>query len=614
MEELRFSTVNRYPSEFSANLPTGPHDTTPADTTAPLVEAPGNILIDANGNPTIVSLIDNPGQLPPTASATDDPNAAPTPFPFEVQGHPEITFTGNSASFPVGTYTVVWKAIDEATPPNIGLANQIVTVQDIEGPQIFLNPDPNNNNQTDPINIVKGAPYNEPGATVKDNYDADFQIFNPTIDGGGPVDTSVANVNFILKYNVSDSEGNPADEVTRLIHIIPEPDTTPPTCTPIQISVITATGNLTPITIPLPNVSEPVTNYSRIPSENQFEVGTYTINWTVTDGAGLTGNCSQDIEIIEQPSGSDTRIPITSCPYDINSPGSYVIKSNLNDNIIDDGNCITVNADNVTIDINGFNLIGPGKTALCDCHGISTSGFKNIKILNGSIVNFGGSAIREDLETAEGIKIENIRTFSNGQYGIFLNGKGHTIIESTIFNNSLGGVHVQKGSNILTNTVYGNEGHGIDAFEGSILTQNIIYNNNLTGITTGSAAKVQGNTCYLNAGSGIVASTGSLVSDNIVYGNNTDNIPAQGGILVSGNVTLQSNQVSQNLDQNILVSGTNNIIQDNIINQSEIGINFGNAENFYSGNKATNNTISYSGSLPSGNLDAGNNVDIPAGP
>jgi len=61
-----------------------------------------------------------------------------------------------------------------------------------------------------------------------------------------------------------------------------------------------------------------------------------------------------------------------------------------------------------------------------------------------------------------------------------------------------------------------------------------------------------------------------------------------------------------------LVSGSNNVIQENIVNQFEIGFNFDIAENYFSEMKTTNNTMVYSGLVTTGNFDGGgSNIDIP---
>ena len=72
---------------------------------------------------------------------------------------------------------------------------------------------------------------------------------------------------------------------------------------------------------------------------------------------------------------------ITSLPYTISAPGSYYLGGNLT--YAGDSHGITVNADNVTLDLMGFTLAytGTGTTY----SGIYMQGRKNVEIRNGTV-------------------------------------------------------------------------------------------------------------------------------------------------------------------------------------------------------------------------------------
>ncbi len=719
------------------------------DLTAPEVTAAGDLIIEATGTNTSVTLINITGQTPAVASANDNIDGALTPI-AAVTSTPAVTLTNNTGDFPIGVHTVTWSATDAGG--NVGTATQTVTVQDTTGPDVVLIAQ---NNEIDPLNIVVGTTYVEPGATATDIVD---NVLPVTI-AGDTVDTSVVDVSFTVTYTATDNTGNPTT-VNRVVNIVPPPDTIapvitlvgdnpqtitvgnsyvelgatanddidgditanilinptnvntaaigtysvtydvvddagnpavtqtrtvnvvaldniPPTCTASAITV-TATGSFTSVTLASPTATDNV-GVTLIDNDAPlvgFPIGVTNVIWTVFDAAGNSGTCNQSVTVVQSQSNGDTRIVITSLPFIAEFAGSYIFASNLTHTTTDPGSCITINADNVTIDLNGFSLIGSGQTAGCDCHGISTGGKSNIKILNGTISDFAGNGIYDLSPNANGVSIQNITTASNGGHGIFLNGNSHTVTKSVVYNNLTGGVFVQNsskiltntvysntgpgittenGATILTNTVYANTGAGISTINGSTLNQNTVYqntgngiivndgctlssntvyentgdgivcnngstltnntvhNNTGTGIVSLIAAKVKGNTCYLNGDSGIVAGAGSMVSDNIVNGNNTNSIATQGGIFVSGNVTLKCNQVTNNAIQNILVTGDGNVLKDNTVNLSDIGINFdGSGFNFFSGNKASGNTTSgFSGTaLPTGLADGGGNIDF----
>ena len=71
------------------------------------------------------------------------------------------------------------------------------------------------------IRIGQGSTYEDQGAAAYDNNDGDITN-NIVVDGF--VDTSQAGT-YSISYNVSDSNGNAADEVTRTVYVV---DTTPP--------------------------------------------------------------------------------------------------------------------------------------------------------------------------------------------------------------------------------------------------------------------------------------------------------------------------------------------------------------------------------------------------
>lgn len=69
---------------------------------------------------------------------------------------------------------------------------------------------------SDPVNLFVGDTYTDDGATALD--DIDGNITADIVVGGDIVDTSAAGI-YIITYNVSDSVGNPAIEVTRTVNV-----------------------------------------------------------------------------------------------------------------------------------------------------------------------------------------------------------------------------------------------------------------------------------------------------------------------------------------------------------------------------------------------------------
>src|SRR5208283_2723366 len=88
---------------------------------------------------------------------------------------------------------------------------------------------------------------------------------------------------------------------------------------------------------------------------------------------------------------ADGQINIAYSPYTISIPGSYIVVKNLTTAI--NLNAITINTSDVTIDLNGHTLYGPGTTAGSGGDGIHSDTGDNITVTNGAIRNFNGNGI-----------------------------------------------------------------------------------------------------------------------------------------------------------------------------------------------------------------------------
>lgn len=187
-----------------------------------------------------------------------------------------------------------------------------------------------------------------------------------------------------------------------------------------------------------------------------------------------------DFYVIPTPSGVGVRI--NSLPYTINTPGFYYLGADL----ASAGSGITINVDNVTIDLMGFNLTGPGSGYDI---GIELQGRVNVEIRNGTVRRFVAAGIQSTV-ASRNIRIINMRLHENGN-GINLVGQHHLIQNCNA------------------------------------------SNNNYTGITTfGSYSMITGNVSCNNGGSGISATgdghslIGNVASDNEYYGFNLSYAPA----------------------------------------------------------------------------------------
>jgi len=129
----------------------------------------------------------------------------------------------------------------------------------------------------------------------------------------------------------------------------------------------------------------------------------------------------------------EKRAPITSTgpAFNVTAGGSYYLTRDLTFT----GNGIVITADNVTIDLNGFSLIGTGAGA---GNGIAVSGaHKNVVIHNGTIRAFGGVGVQ--MGTASRSSLENLRVVDNKGAGAQL-GPGDTIFHCRFDTNGSAGL------------------------------------------------------------------------------------------------------------------------------------------------------------------------------
>jgi parallel beta-helix repeat protein len=268
-------------------------------------------------------------------------------------------------------------------------------------------------------------------------------------------------------------------------------------------------------------------------------------------------------------SGTEVLIPISSLPYTITQSGSYYITANLTST----SNGITVNADNVTIDLMGYSLIGPGTC----CIGIYMDGRSAVEVRNGTITNFLVFGVGEVSSAGKNHRVIEVRAVGNGSDGIYLNGSGHFIKDCTasdngsdhgihagqgctvtgniVYNNSFTGINTGSGTTIMGNTVYGNGSFGIYAGDGCTVTDNTVYNNGASGLRAGEGCTVMGNTAYNNVGHGIQANDGCKVTGNTARNNDSDGIYASYGCTVTGNTAGLNQNHGIELAGNSLVDG-----------------------------------------------------------
>ncbi len=200
---------------------------------------------------------------------------------------------------------------------------------------------------------------------------------------------------------------------------------------------------------------------------------------------------------------------ITSC-REITKPGAYSLIRNLSST----GDCLIVNADHVTIDLNGFVISGPGGDYRREGVGISGDIQHGLHVKNGTITEFGvaiGASPRYS-------SLDEMSIISNDAGANLGDGAR---IKNTIFAHIFGplaeeglALRTGNGATIKDNTFYQNYSHLVVG-SGSLVINNIGINANQFSFLIGEEALVIGNNVTDTHVEGVVGSNSNVINNNV---------------------------------------------------------------------------------------------------
>ena len=194
-----------------------------------------------------------------------------------------------------GSYTVTYDVADASDNTALTVTRSVNVIEDTVAPVITLLGD-------NPITIEVGDTYTDAGATATDNFDGDITSSIVTVS---TVNTSIVGV-YLVAYNVSDTAGNAAAEVTRTVTVV---DTTVPVITllgdnPITIEVgdtYTDAGATATDTYDGDITSSIVT----VSTVNTAIVGVYSVTYNVSDTSGnVAAEVTRTVNVV------DTTVPV----------------------------------------------------------------------------------------------------------------------------------------------------------------------------------------------------------------------------------------------------------------------------------------------------------------
>lgn len=143
----------------------------------------------------------------PGATAADD-------FDGDISGDIVVDSSGVDTNT-AGNYTVFYNVTDASGNAATQVEREVIvgSCADVVPPVITLQ-------GTSPVNVNCGATYNDEGASATDNVDNSITLTAAIVTGGlGAINTSVPGT-YTVTYNVLDTAGNPANEVTRTVNVL----------------------------------------------------------------------------------------------------------------------------------------------------------------------------------------------------------------------------------------------------------------------------------------------------------------------------------------------------------------------------------------------------------
>jgi parallel beta-helix repeat protein len=169
--------------------------------------------------------------------------------------------------------------------------------------------------------------------------------------------------------------------------------------------------------------------------------------------------------------GGSVGTKITSVPYTISAPGFYYLSGNLT--YSGSTNAITVNADDVTLDLMGFSLTNSGPKG--STYGVNLTGRTNVEIRNGTVRNFNFGVYDGLVNSTNGKHCAiNVRAYGN-TLGITLAGINNLIKGCNASNNTTTGIYLQSG--LISDCVASNNVYGIKVLGPANVLGNIVFNN-----------------------------------------------------------------------------------------------------------------------------------------
>jgi len=213
------------------------------------------------------------------------------------------------------------------------------------------------------------------------------------------------------------------------------------------------------------------------------------------------------------------RTEIDTLPYTIAQPGSYYLGQSLS--YAGPGDGITIDADDVDIDLNGFELVGgPGTNSGI----VLVVGHNTVTIHDGQLRDWVNDAI--DLGGGERHHIYNVTVENNGSSGLIVGPS--SIIRNVIANENENGIEPADDSKLTNCVANHNTYYGIFAGQGLHISDSVASQNGMTGMWLSDYCVLIGSNASNNGEHGVRLGFACRVTDCIAVGNGGGGVQGSG--------------------------------------------------------------------------------------
>ncbi len=228
----------------------------------------------------------------------------------------------------------------------------------------------------------------------------------------------------------------------------------------------------------------------------------------------------------------EPRTPVNRLPasgtsmHTIVEPGSYYLTGNVNPG--PGQSAISILADRVTLDLNGFSLDGNG----ADTHAVVIeAGVRGTVIRNGFVRGFNGIAING--EESDETTVESLTIFDSNQEAIFLSDRG--VVRNCTVVDAPTGIFVQS-QGIVTGCVV-SATRGIVAGANALVQDCTVNPAGGVGISVGENGRIEGCSVGAGATNGIEGGDNSVIRNCTVQGATLTGVSAGLHCLIEGVVS-----------------------------------------------------------------------------